>query len=186
MFLLIIGSVIITNIYSFFSISVNAFLLSSFGIQGQQSPPNIYAINNSQIPSNSFLLYSYNQSGYPKTVTIINNTCNNNYTSDCKSFNYSYFASLHPQKNNFNYTEYLAYENNYKNTQLFISILWMIIMGVFVVESYINLEKRTLVNTYIFVISYTMVGFGIFGVSGFILLYSLYNILDGKGLIGNG
>ncbi len=59
-------------------------------------------------------------------------------------------------------------------------------MGVFVVESYINLEKRTLVNTYIFVISYTMVGFGIFGVSGFILLYSLYNILDGKGLIGNG
>ncbi len=186
MVLLIMGSAIITNYYSFFSISVNTFLLSSFGIQGQQSPPNIYEVNNSQIPPNSFLLYTNNQSGYPQTVTIINSSCNNNYTSDCKSFNYSSFAKLHPQKNNFNQSKYLTYVDNYKNTQLFFSILWMIIMGIFIVESYLNLENRTRFNTYVFVISYSMIGFGILGVSGFVTLYGLYNILDSKGLIGNG
>ena len=186
MVLFIIGTVIITNLFSFFSISVNNFLLSSFGIQGQQGPPTAYEINRSQIPSNSTLVYIENQSGYPQFVTIVNDSCNNNHTYDCKSFNYSYFAKQYPQKNNFNRTKYLAFINNYNDAQLFISTLWMIIMGIFVVESYLNLEKRTMFNTYVFVISYTMIGFGVFGISGAFLLYSLYNILDDRGLIGNG
>lgn len=186
--IILIPVVITVNLYSIFSLTVNNFLASSIGIQGSQVSPSayysIFSINTSRLPPNSSVYYTNNVNGSPQEATIINNSCSS--ASDCKSFNYSYFFKLYAINNNYNYTKYSIYKNNYDDAQIFFNIIILFIMALLLFNSYTNLEKRTAKNTYIFIFLYISIGFGVLGVGGFVLIYTLYGILANKNLISNG